>query len=46
MVTNKSPTGTYRGPGRFEGDYMRERLFDLAAQDLGIDRVEFRRRNW
>lgn len=45
MVTNKTPTGTYRGPGRYEGDYMRERLFDLAAQDLGIDRVEFRRRN-
>jgi carbon-monoxide dehydrogenase large subunit len=45
MVTNKTPTGTYRGPGRFEGDYMRERLFDLAAQDLGIDRVEFRRHN-
>jgi len=45
MMTNKSPTGTYRGPGRFEGDYMRERLLDLAAQDLGIDRVEFRRRN-
>ena len=45
MVTNKTPTGTYRGPGRFEADYMRERLFDLAAHDLGIDRVEFRRRN-
>ena len=45
MVTNKTPTGTYRGPGRFEGDYFRERLFDLAAQDLGIDRVDFRRKN-
>jgi carbon-monoxide dehydrogenase large subunit len=45
MVTNKTPTGTYRGPGRYEGDYFRERLFDLAAQDLGIDRVEFRRKN-
>src|SRR5207248_9750869 len=30
---------------RFETDFFRERLFDLAAADLGIDRVEFRRRN-
>jgi carbon-monoxide dehydrogenase large subunit len=44
-VTNKTPAGTYRGPGRFEADFCRERLFDLAANDLGIDRVEFRRRN-
>ena len=45
LVTNKTPVGTYRGPGRFEGDFFRERLFDMAAQDLGIDRAEFRRRN-
>jgi carbon-monoxide dehydrogenase large subunit len=45
MLTNKNPIGTYRGPGRFEGDFFRERLFDMAATDLGIDRVEFRRRN-
>jgi len=45
MVSNKSPSGTYRGPGRFEADFFRERMFDLAAKDLGIDRVEFRRRN-
>jgi carbon-monoxide dehydrogenase large subunit len=45
MVSNKSPSGTYRGPGRFEADFFRERMFDLAATDLGIDRVEFRRRN-
>jgi carbon-monoxide dehydrogenase large subunit len=45
VVTNKTPSGTYRGPGRFEADFFRERLFDLAAKDLGIDRVEFRRRN-
>jgi carbon-monoxide dehydrogenase large subunit len=45
MATNKTPVGTYRGPGRFEADFFRERLFDMAAQDLGIDRVEFRRRN-
>jgi carbon-monoxide dehydrogenase large subunit len=45
MISNKSPSGTYRGPGRFEADFFRERMFDLAAKDLGIDRVEFRRRN-
>src|SRR5438093_5286778 len=45
MLTNKTPVGTYRAPGRFETDFFRERLFDMVAQDLGIDRVEFRRRN-
>ncbi|HZM46415.1 MAG TPA: molybdopterin cofactor-binding domain-containing protein, partial [Burkholderiales bacterium] len=46
MMTNKTPVGTYRAPGRFETDFFRERLFDMAAGDLGIDRVEFRRRNF
>jgi aerobic carbon-monoxide dehydrogenase large subunit len=45
LVTNKTPSGTYRGPGRFETDFFRERLFDLVAGDLGIDPIEFRRRN-
>jgi aerobic carbon-monoxide dehydrogenase large subunit len=45
MVTNKTPAGTYRGPGRFEADFCRERLLDIVAADLGIDQVEFRRRN-
>lgn len=44
-LTNKGPIGTYRGPGRFEADFFRERLFDMAARDLGIDPVEFRRKN-
>jgi carbon-monoxide dehydrogenase large subunit len=44
-LTNKTPVATYRGPGRFEADFFRERLFDIVAADLGIDRVEFRRRN-
>src|SRR5271170_5565278 len=44
-MTNKTPVGTYRGPGRFETDFFRERLFDMVAADLGIDRVAFRRRN-
>jgi carbon-monoxide dehydrogenase large subunit len=45
FLTNKTPVGTYRGPGRFETDFFRERLFDIVARDLGIDQVEFRRRN-
>jgi aerobic carbon-monoxide dehydrogenase large subunit len=45
VVTNKTPSGTYRGPGRFEADFCRERLFDMVAAELDIDRVEFRRRN-
>ncbi|MBX9776848.1 MAG: xanthine dehydrogenase family protein molybdopterin-binding subunit [Xanthobacteraceae bacterium] len=44
-MTNKTPVGTYRGPGRFETDFFRERLLDMVAQDLGIDRVAFRRKN-
>jgi len=45
QLTNKTPVGTYRGPGRFETDFFRERLLDMVAQDLGLDRVAFRRRN-
>jgi carbon-monoxide dehydrogenase large subunit len=45
LMTNKTPSGTYRAPGRFEADFFRERLLDMAARDLGLDRVEFRRRN-
>ena len=45
LLSNKTPSGTYRGPGRHEVDFFRERLLDLAAKDLGIDRVELRRRN-
>ena len=44
-LTNKTPVGTYRGPGRYEADFCRERLFDMIAAELRIDRVEFRRRN-
>ncbi|HSV21657.1 MAG TPA: xanthine dehydrogenase family protein molybdopterin-binding subunit [Xanthobacteraceae bacterium] len=45
MVSNKTPTGTFRGPGRFEGAFFCERLLDLAAGDLGLDRLDIRRRN-
>jgi carbon-monoxide dehydrogenase large subunit len=42
FVSNKTPVGTYRGPGRFEANFFRERLMDMAANDLGIDPAEFR----
>jgi carbon-monoxide dehydrogenase large subunit len=46
VLTTKTPTGTYRGPGRFEGTFVRERLMDIAAARLGLDPVELRRRNF
>ena len=45
VVSNKTPAGSYRGPGRYEADFFRDRLIDLAAADLGIDRVAMRRMN-
>ncbi|HJU17154.1 MAG TPA: xanthine dehydrogenase family protein molybdopterin-binding subunit [Stellaceae bacterium] len=45
LVTNKTPTGTYRAPGRYEGSFFCERLIELAARDLGIDSALMRRRN-
>jgi aerobic carbon-monoxide dehydrogenase large subunit len=45
LMTNKTPSGTYRGPGRFEADFFRERLIDIAARELGIDAIAFRRHN-
>jgi len=46
VLTNKTPTGTYRSPGRYEANFVRERLLDLAANRLGLDRAEIRRRNF
>ncbi|MEW6122308.1 MAG: xanthine dehydrogenase family protein molybdopterin-binding subunit [Pseudomonadota bacterium] len=45
IVSNKTPVGTYRGPGRFEANFFRERLIDLAAADLGLDPAEMRMKN-
>ena len=45
-VSNKTPTGTYRGPGRVEANFFRERLIDMAAADLGIDPATIRLRNF
>ncbi len=46
VFTNKTPSGTYRGPGRYEGTFVRERLLDLVARTLGLDPAEVRRRNF
>jgi len=45
VLTNKTPCGTYRAPGRFEGTSAREHLLDVAATQLGIDPVQLRERN-
>jgi CO/xanthine dehydrogenase Mo-binding subunit len=44
-LTNKTPCGTYRAPGRYESTFVRERLLDAIAAKIGIDTVEIRRRN-
>lgn len=44
-LTNKTPCGTYRAPGRYESTFVRERLMDAIAARLAIDPVAMRRRN-
>ncbi len=45
VLTNTVPVDAYRGAGRPESNYLVERLIDAAARELGIDRIELRRRN-
>lgn len=45
VVSNRTPTGTYRSPGRFESSFVRERMVDLVAARLEIPGDEIRRRN-
>lgn len=45
VFTHTVPVDAYRGAGRPEANYLVERLVDAAARELGIDRVELRRRN-
>ena len=45
VMTNKTPTGTVRGPGVFEGTFARERAIDIAAMRAGVDPAALRRRN-
>ena len=44
-LSNKTPCGTYRAPGRYESSFVRERLMDVIAHRLDLDPVEVRRRN-
>jgi carbon-monoxide dehydrogenase large subunit len=45
VLTNTTPTAPFRGAGRPESTHAIERLLDIAAGELGLDRVEIRRRN-
>ena len=45
VFTNTVPVDAYRGAGRPEATFVVERLVDVAAKEMGIDRVELRRRN-
>lgn len=46
VFTNTVPVDAYRGAGRPESNYIMERLIDVAARELGIDRAELRRKNY
>jgi aerobic carbon-monoxide dehydrogenase large subunit len=45
VVTNKTPAGTYRAPGRYEANFVRERVIDIAARRLRRDPADLRRQN-
>ena len=45
VVTHKTFSAAYRGAGRPEATFVRERLLDRAARRLGVDPAELRRRN-
>jgi carbon-monoxide dehydrogenase large subunit len=46
VVTNTTHMGAYRGAGRPEANYYMERLIDRAADEMGIDRLTLRKRNY
>ena len=45
VITNRAPTGAYRGAGGPEAAFSVERTVDLIAQELGLDPAEVRRKN-
>jgi carbon-monoxide dehydrogenase large subunit len=45
VFTNTGHVSAYRGAGRPEGNYYVERALDVAAAELGIDRIDLRKRN-
>ncbi len=46
VFTTKTPTDAYRGAGRPEATFAVERIMDELAVELGMDRMELRRKNW
>jgi aerobic carbon-monoxide dehydrogenase large subunit len=46
VLVNKTPAGTYRGPGRFGASFVRERAIDMIARKLTLDPTEVRLRNF
>jgi carbon-monoxide dehydrogenase large subunit len=46
VVTNTTPMGAYRGAGRPEAAAFLERIVDMAADELGMDPIELRRKNF
>lgn len=46
LMTNTTPTDTYRGAGRPEATFLTERAVDLVAQHTGVDPADVRRRNF
>ncbi|MDP4804409.1 MAG: xanthine dehydrogenase family protein molybdopterin-binding subunit [Candidatus Nanopelagicales bacterium] len=46
VFTNKTPTDAYRGAGRPEATYAIERIVDELANELGMEPMELRRKNW
>jgi len=44
-LTNVTPAGTYRGPGRYETTFVREQLMDTIAAELDLDPLAVRRTN-
>jgi len=46
VLTNKCQQGVFRGAGSDGGNFNLERLVDAAAQELGLDPIEIRRRNF
>ncbi len=45
VYTSTTPVDAYRGAGRPEANYIVERVMDLAARELGVDKFEIRRRS-
>src|SRR5438874_687938 len=46
VLTNTTLMGAYRGAGRPEANYFMERLIDRAAEEMGINRLTLRKRNF